>query len=289
MTSTRYAKSIRMFLLDADPNGRVICELSNWTGKAYRIPRSRVKDCVDRDELKTTAVYFLFGHPETPGEKPAVYVGETENLFERLKQHLEKEFWTEAVGFISKDENLNKAHIRYLEARLYEDAREARRYKLINSKIPTRSLISEADSAEMEEFIEYVKLLVGAIGFKPFESLRVDTFSPEQPAQIFSIQAARGAKAKGLRSNDGFTVLAGAKLATDPAPSFTKGFSKLRSELIETGMVSIENNCLVLTEDYLFNSPSAAAAVIMGRNANGMTEWKLTDGSTLKSIEQGND
>ena len=287
MSAGRFAKTIKMFLLDADPNGRIICELSNWTGKAFRIPRGRVKDCADRNELKTTAIYFLFGNPEAPGSKPAVYIGETENLFERLRQHLEKEFWTEAVGFISKDENLNKAHIRYLEARLYEEAREAHRYELTNTQVPSRSLISEADEAEMEEFIDYVKLLVGTMGFKPFESLRFDTGSSDEETQVFSIEATRGANAKGMRKVDGFMVMAGAELARDTVPSFSKGFALLRDQLIDDELVEEIDGKFVLKEDYLFSSPSAAAAVVMGRNANGLLEWKLSNGQSLKGVEQG--
>lgn len=287
MQTTKFAKTIKMFLLDADPNGRVICELSNWTGKAYRIPRGLVKDCANREEMKTTAVYFLFGNPELPSSKPTVYIGETENLFERLRQHLEKEYWTEAVGFISKDENLNKAHIKYLESRLHEDATSANRYETNNSQKPTRSLISEADQAEMEEFIEYVKLLVGAMGFKPFEGLRTTQESRGDNALVFAIEAARGAKAEGQRKPDGFMVMAGAKFTDSTVPSFPKGFASIRTQLIGAGIVQEQNGSLILVEDYLFSSPSAAAAVIMGRSANGLLEWKLPNGQTLKGIEQG--
>jgi len=199
---------------------------------------------------------------------------------------LDKEFWTEAVGFISKDENLNKAHIRYLEARLYEDAREASRYELTNTQVPSRSQISEADESEMEEFIEYVKLLVGAIGFKPFESLRPDIIDSDESSQVFSLQAARGAKAKGMRKTDGFMVMSGSELATDTVPSFPKGFATLRDQLIDEALVIELDGKSILNEDYLFSSPSAAAAVIMGRSANGLLEWKLSNGQTLKEIEK---
>ena len=126
MYSTKYGKTIKLFLMDADPEGRMVCELSNWNGKAYRIPRGKVKDCSDRLDLKGTSVYLLFGRAESSTAKPKAYIGEAENAYSRLVQHVsEKEFWNESVVFISKDENLNKAHIKYLESRLYEIATSA--------------------------------------------------------------------------------------------------------------------------------------------------------------------
>ena len=172
MFQSKYGKTIKLFLMDADPDGRMICELSNWTGKAYRIPRGKVKDCADRPELKSTAVYILFGRPVSSSDKPRAYIGEAENVYSRLVQHVsEKEFWNEAVIFISKDENLNKAHIKYLESRLHNLATEAGRFQIENGNTPTKSSISESDQAEMEEFIEYVRMLINTMNFKVFEPL----------------------------------------------------------------------------------------------------------------------
>ncbi|XXJ18889.1 GIY-YIG nuclease family protein [Desulfovibrio caledoniensis] len=285
MSSHQFPKTIKMFLMDSDPNGRMTCELSNWTGKAYRIPRGRVKDCVDRNELKSTAVYFLFGKADSPTGKPSVYIGEAENFLKRLTQHVDKDFWTEAVCFISKDENLNKAHIKHLESRLYELAQSANRYSLVNGQRPTCSSISEADQAEMEEFSEYIRLLISTMGYKLFEPLR-SKFSEESSQQtLFRLRGARGAQAEGERRPDGFLVLAGATFTADTVSSFPNGWMKLRSEMIDTGVVKFEDGKLVLQEDYLFSSPSAAAALVMGRSANGLQEWKLYSGETLKEIE----
>ena len=113
MTKTP-GKTIKLFLIDGEPNGRITCELSNWTGKAYKIPRIKIKDSKDREDLKNPGIYLLFGKNEEG--KDLVYIGEAENIFSRLVQQLtQKDFWYEAIAFISKDENLNKAHIRYLE------------------------------------------------------------------------------------------------------------------------------------------------------------------------------
>ncbi len=281
----KFGKTIKLFLLDADPDGRMICELSNWTGKAYRIPRGKVKDCSDRSELKTTAVYLLFGKAESSTSKPKVYIGEAENAYSRLVQHVsEKEFWNESVVFISKDENLNKAHIKYLESRLYEIAFSANRYEIQNGNTPTKSSISEADQAEMEEFIEYIRMLINTMGFKVFEPI-VKTDTTNAKSEELLIKAARGANARGKRVSDGFVVFKGSKIAIDTVPSFPKGFNTLREELLGSELIKGHNGKLTFEADYLFSSPSAAAAVVMGRSANGLIEWKDKSGRDLKSIE----
>ncbi len=165
-----FGKSIRLFLIEGVPDGRWMCELSNWTGKAYKIPRTYVKQSFDRQELKNTGIYFLFGKDDE-SNIDQVYIGEAENIYNRLMQHLnEKDFWNECVVFVSKDNNLNKAHVKYLENRMYHIAKEAGRYETTNSNTPTLSSLSEADCAEMEEFINNAKLLLSSVGHKVLEN-----------------------------------------------------------------------------------------------------------------------
>ncbi len=287
MLHSKHGKTIKLFLMDSDPDGRIICELSNWTGKAYRIPRGKIKDCANRPELRSTAVYLLFGKPEFSAAKPKVYIGEAENVYKRLGEHVsEKEFWNESVVFISKDENLNKAHIKYIESRLHEIASSAGRHELQNNNTPTRSSISEADQAEMEEFIEYIKMLINTLGFKVFEPL-VKEATVESPAtDTLYIKAARGANGMGKRVPDGFVVLKGTEIAGDTVPSLRKTYVALRDELLETGIIEDQQGKLTFTSDYLFSSPSSAAAVIMGRSSNGLVEWKDGSKRDLKSIEE---
>lgn len=286
MTKSKFAKKITLFLLDADPDGRIVCELSNWTGKAYRIPRGKVKDCVDRDDLKGTAVYFLFGKAESSTAKAKAYIGEAENVYARLVQHVsEKEFWNESVVFISKDENLNKAHIKYLESRFHDIAISAGRYDVMNGNTPTRSSISEGDQAEMEEFIDYVKMLINTLGFKVFEPLINENTLSTAGADTLFIRAARGADARGKRVPDGFVVFRGSEIAIDTVPSFPRGFNTLREELLDSEIIHDADGKLLFSADYLFSSPSTAAAVIMGRSANGLVEWKDKNGRELKAIE----
>lgn len=278
----KFGKTIKIFLIDGDPNGRMSCELSNWTGKAYKIPRIKIKECTDRDDLMSTGVYLLFGKDEEG--KDLVYIGEAESILKRLNQHLnQKDFWNETIVFVSKDDNLNKAHIKYLENRLYEIAQLAKRYKIENSVIPTQSSISESDRAEMEEFIENIKMLVNTLGHKVFDEKR--EFKPKQKHEIFSIKAARGADGQGEPSSDGFVVLKGSKAAGKIVNSMTSSFIALRQKLIDDGVLVDKGEFYEFSDDYIFSSPSTAAVMVMGRNANGLTEWKQKDGKTLKDFE----
>ena len=277
-----FGKTIKIFLIDGDPNGRMSCELSNWTGKAYKIPRIKIKDCTDREDLISTGVYLLFGKDEDG--KDLVYIGEAETILKRLNQHLnQKDFWNETIVFISKDENLNKAHIKYLENRLHDIAKNANRYKVENSITPTQSSISEPDQAEMEEFIENIKMLVNTLGHKVFEEKR--DFRARQKKETFFIKAARGADAEGEPTSDGFVVFKGSKAAGTTVPSMTSNFLNLRQKLIDENAIFENGNSYEFVEDYIFSSPSTAAAMVMGRNANGLTEWKLKSGKTLKEYE----
>ena len=277
-----FGKTIKIFLIDGDPNGRMSCELSNWTGKAYKIPRIKIKDCIDRDDLSSTGVYLLFGKDDEG--KDQVYIGEAETIFKRLNQQLtQKDFWHETIVFVSKDENLNKAHIKYLENRLHDIANSTNRYKVENSVTPTQSSISESDRAEMEEFIENIKLLVNTLGHKVFEEKR--ELKTKQKQNIFSIKAARGAEAQGEPTSDGFLVLKNSKAAGSTVESMSNGFLNLRESLKKEGLLIDKGNYFEFSEDYIFSSPSTAAAIVMGRNANGLVEWKLKDGKTLKEFE----
>ncbi len=283
------AKTIKLFLMDGDPNGRISCELSNWNGKAYRIPRSEVKHCTDRSDLTGTCVYFLFAKADSAHTKPKVYIGEAENALSRLKSHVaEKEFWSEAVVFISKDDNLNKAHIKHLESKFYQSAIEAERYDVENANRPTLSAISESDQAEMVEFALNIKLLLGTLGFKVLEPLveSAGKRSPDSSEQeVFYLTGVGEVSAQGHQSTEGFVVYKDSIARVDTVASLPKSYFKLRGDLIKDEVVERKADCLVFKDNYLFSSPSAAATVLLGRSANGLIEWKTQAGTTLKEHE----
>lgn len=271
-------KSISLFLIDGTVDGVIACELFNWTGKGYKIPRNLLKTVASRDELKKAGVYFLIGHdPES--DQPTAYIAEAEEVYKRITQHQEKEFWSEALAFVSKDENLNKAHIKYLEYALHRDATEAGRYALFNGNTPNRPAISEAEQAVMQEFADNLRIMVGTLGFRLFEPLVARKRSDKNEA--YRIQAARGANAQGVPTSEGFVVLKGSKIATTEVPSAPPVVRRKREAIIADGS-AVDHTLL---RDTLFNSPSLAASVVLGRSANGRVEWRLNNGATLKDSE----
>lgn len=279
-----FGKTISLFLIEGDPNKRWVCELSNWNGKAYKFPRAEVRNCSDRIDLSGCGIYFLFGRNDEY-EKESVYIGEAENVFVRLKQHLVgKEFWNECITFISKDNRLNKAHIKYLEHQCYCLAQKSNRYVLENTSIPTKSSLTEAEEAELAEFLHNVKIIMNTLGHKVLEPI-VDyekQVDDKNISETLYINAARGAEGKGKRTTDGFVVLKGSKIADPVTTSYGENWNKLRKKLLDSKIINEE---LYFTEDKIFGSPSAAAAIIMGRNANGLTEWKNIKGKTLTDID----
>lgn len=277
-----FNKTIQMCIFDGNPNGRIMCELSNWNGRVYKISRNDLSEFANRPDCEYTGVYFLFGKDED--NKDTVYVGEAEKMLVRLKQHLkDHNYWNDCVVVISKDNILNKAHVKYLENKFYTLAVDAKRSSIINNTVPTCSSISEFDESMLSEFIENARLLVNTLGYKVFDKIDTSVVEKENNDTIFHIVAARGADAKGLLVPDGFVVIKGSKIAKDTAPSFANSLMNLRNKMLEKNII---NQDFVFVTDYMFTSPSLAAGIVMGRNANGRTEWKTINGKSIKDIEE---
>jgi len=277
-----FNKTIQMCIFDGNPNGRIMCELSNWNGRVYKISRNDLSEFANRPDCEYTGVYFLFGKNED--NKDTVYVGEAEKMLVRLKQHLkDPNYWNDCVVVISKDNILNKAHVKYLENKFYTLAVDSKRSSIINNTVPTCSSISEFDESMLTEFIENARLLVNTLGYKVFDKIDTSVVEKENSDIIFHIAAARGADAKGLLVPDGFMVIKGSKIAKDTVPSMSSNLVNLRNIMLEKNIINQE---FVFVTDYIFTSPSLAAAIVMGRNANGRTEWKNINNKSIKDIEE---
>lgn len=269
--------SLRIFLPDGSPDGLRIVEKSNWTGRGVVCPRPRFKDAKGRPEFDRTGVYVLTG-PSDETDQPTVYIGEGDPALPRLERHYaDKDFWTSLLLFTSKDDNLNKAHVQYLESRLYQLARDANRCALDNKVLPQPPSLSEPDREEMEGFLDEVLLICPVLGVGMFEK------PPSAPvtARRYFLQA-RGIRAEGYEEADGFVVLAGSQVAPDFVQSAQNYIQSRRAALQERGVIVPDGAGLKLAETYKFDSPSTAAGVLLGRSANGRELWKDADGRTLK-------
>lgn len=279
-----HGKSIELFLVNGTVDSLIIAELSNWSGKAIKIPRIEVASC-NREDIAQAGVYFLFCKEDDSSD--SVYIGEAENVKERLMQHLreyqsekEKYYWNTAVVFVGRD--LNKALIRYLENRFVEIARSSNRYTVLTKNTYRNTVMKESQLAVMEEFIDNVKVLINALGYKVLEPFS-QADSPESKMDDETLSLSTGsASAYGKVTTEGFVVFAGAKVnEKTSAKSLSAGAQKMRQKFFESG--KIEN--LVTAVDILFSSPSAAADFILGYSISGPQTWKTKDGRTLKDIE----
>ena len=274
-------KTIRQFLIDGAPEGRCFIELSNWTGKAYRIPRTYVQKCADRQELMGAGVYFLFGIDDDTEERQ-VYIGESEHVLLRIQQHIAtQDFWTECVLFISKDETLNKARIKYLENHLYWLAKKSKRYKVLNITVPTESSLSEMDRAEMDEFMDHMQLLLGVLGYKVLEP--IERNMTENQDIIFYLKDTSGAHASGRMDPEGFLIFKDSVISQKTVASMPKAAMRNREELREKDIIDAQGK---FVQDWIFSSPSLEASVIVGYSINGRTAWKDQKGDSVKDIEE---
>ena len=292
-------KSINLFLMDGDPSGRIKCTLANWTGVAYKIPRTELEKCKGRDDLSQSGVYFLFGTSDQTGES-VVYIGQAgvrkngEGILYRLHEHKrnpDKDYWTEAVVFTTSNNSFGPTEISYLENRFTNLALAAKRYTIKNGNDPTLGNITEEKESELEEFLDYAKIVMGTLGHKVFEPLAdvkpITELNNETVAESGGLllhmkrksrKSGQTIEADCKQTVEGFVVLKGSHIELNDSDSIPPGIKEARQKAkIDDGGV--------LQEDVLFKSPSYAAAFVIGGHANGLTEWKTDDGKTLKDIE----
>jgi len=279
-----YGKSIELFLVNGTAGSLITAELSNWNGKALKIPRIEVATC-NRDDIVQAGVYFLFCHEDDGSD--SVYIGEAENVKERLIQHIrdyqsekEKYYWNTAVIFVGRD--LNKSLIRYLENRFVEIARECKRYTVLTKNTYRNTVMKESQIAVMNEFVDNVKILINALGYKVLEPILHQDTDAMTDEELLNISAG-GVSATGRVTAEGFVLLKGATVNEKTSVrSLNAGLTKLREKYFSDGHVVD----LVTTDDILFSSSSAAAGFVLGYSVSGPRTWKAKDGRSLKELDE---
>lgn len=274
-------RSIELFFVNGTPDGMVTATIPfQWSGHVLVTRRTQLKEAISREEAKRPGVYLLIGDKD--GEA-SLYVGETDELKTRLTQHAStKDWWDTAILITSNGEPLNKAHVRYLEHRMFTDAKWINKIALSYGQSPSGSPLSEAARAHMDDFLENIYLVLPALRFDFFNA-QVKDDSPAAPDQTasgavyFTFDVPKhGIKAR-ARWEDGKFIVEAGSMARDKwvSSSSHASYQSLFQELADQGILLSQGNHRVFAKSYVFNSTSAAAAVVSGRPASGPKSWIL--------------
>ena len=284
-------RSVRLFLVDGKSTGLITAEIMNWTGHVLTGPRSELPKFLARSEVGRTGVYLLHGRDPVDPDCTVLYIGESDQVGTRLKQHNQedkKTYWERTCVITSKDQNITKAHARYLESRLIGIAAKAKRATLDNGTAPPLVPLPEADCSDMEFFIEQIRLILPVLGLEFFRESpqasaanaadQLTTPTPEASGTVFALDHKKtGLHAEAREIEGDFVLLKGSHTVAQWKQASTKdqGYAKLHRKLIADGVLqpTPDAECLILTEDVAFSSPSAAWSVVVGRSASGRTKW----------------
>ena len=286
-------KKLTVYMIDGTAYGPRLSEIGNWVGKAIYSPRASVNKIMNRPEFDNPGIYCLKGDPTDDAFDEKIYIGEAENIKSRLKQHLSdpnKDF-KELIFFVSKDELLTKTQIRYLESRLVQIALEAKTAQIDNGNSPSLPTLHEADISDMEYFLEQIKLILPVMGFKFLISSTVssdnglESKTKDEVHETYYIKT-RTFRATMTETDQGYIVAKGSEAKKTLSKSCTETYRNMRRKLVETKIMVENGDKLVFAEDAVFNSPSAASNMILGRNSNGFTEWVNKQGLTFKEVQE---
>lgn len=293
MMEQRRGQTLELYFINGKPDGMLTAEVFNWTGHVLMTPRTQISEALKRREAQYTGVYLLFGEQE--GD-PLAYIGEGEDMSDRIRSHeARKDWWTQAILVTSQANTLNKAHIRYLEARLIEEAKNIGRVPLENGTSPSRPSLKEAEEANMEVFLDNLLMVLPAIGIDAFKqnkrpkaTANKESNSPQDKPTFELVTRRHGLHAKAILEDGEFVVLAGssARGQWQGKGSGDTSYAKLHGDLIKGEVLVKDGDICRFAQNFAFSSPSAAGAVVNGRPTNGTIEWKVVGTSkTYKEWE----
>ena len=277
-------QTIQIFLPTGDPQGVRVAEITTRIVRVIEVPRSLLADFLKMPEAQQVGVYYLVG-PAEEGEGTLLYIGQSGAVGTRLAQHNEnKDFWNRALVAVSLTNSLTQTHALFLEWLGIKDAKTAGRYALDNGNAGARPHTPAPLEADCHEIQDTVRVLLATLGYPVFEA--VGKSATQESAQEFFCRA-NGAEGRGLYTSEGFVLLKGSTGRRESVPSLHGTvYEHVRERLIESGVLRVEGDRIVVTRDYVFGSPSRAALVLLGRSANGWREWKNAAGQTLHDVKR---
>lgn len=275
-------QTIQIFLPDGSPRSVKIAEITNRVVKAVLIPRNKLQYIASRDELNNVGIYYLFGESADKA-KPIVYIGEAEDCLDRLKQHNRtKEFWNYAVAMVSKINAFTKSHAKYLEHVAIDQAKDSNRFETENQTAPAKPFVTESMEADLLDSFDTIKILLSTLGFPVYDKVGKELITPKE----LLLLNGRNVKAEGDLIDDGFVVFKGSQLKRETVPSCHEYLVNLRLKLLKDQIIIERDENYEFVQDYVFNSPSTAGGVVLGRSTNGWTKWKNKSGKTLDELKR---
>jgi Domain of unknown function (DUF4357) len=280
-------RTIRLFLVNGDPAGLIIAEVGGWTGKVMVVPRTAFEAFLRRQEAQNVAVYLLSGPDPQDPFRYRVYVGESETIGRRLREHdadPDKEFFDRAIVFVSKDENLTRSHVRHLEVLLTRRIGEAGRTTLMHTNQPGGAALPEADVSDMLSFFDQIETILPVLG--------LDILRPVGGRRTPAVPAIAGAPAVGatqsvyvfqvgdtvahaVETNGEWVVQANSIARDAETPTLPNAYRTLRRQLIQDGSLTRDGAQLRFIRDVPFTSSTAAACVVYGASTSGPATWKV--------------
>ena len=280
-------RKLTVFMLDGTATGPKTVEIGNWSGRAIYCPRASLKGLLHRSEFCAQGVYLLQSESQDSRFESSIYIGEAEQLSARLKTHIADRDFESVVCFCSRDEGLTKAHIKYLEAKLIQLAKDANTSQVENSNSPKGAKLSEADESDMDYFIEQIKLILPVVGVRSLGVAAPHSINSRQPTageREYLIKS-KELKSRMVEVDGGFVVRAGSEAVLTTSKSIALGWLNISKKLLDAEVLKQVGDRYVFSEDATFSSPSAASSVILGRQAPGPISWILPDGRTYKEAQ----
>ncbi len=289
-TAQSFGRTIQLFLVDGSPNGLRKATIHGWTGAVLVSNQASFANLTRREETDRTGIYTLVGPDHEKPGATRVYIGSANSVRERIKQSAEKRgFWETAIAITTSDDDLSKGHAEYLEARVIEMTARAGRVTLDNGTLPdtNRRRLPEADVANMEQFLANLRIILPAVGLdmlkpQPRAVLEAEASTPDRIVDevVFEIRHKSGVQATAVEEDGEFVVLDGSEALTGTG-FVQQSYEGLKLRLIDDGVLvpffdqANKDERLRFAYPYPFRSPSAAAAIVLDRNSNGRTEWKV--------------
>lgn len=287
-----FGRKLTIYLSDGEPSGIRHVEIANWSGQAIASPRSRLNELKDWSEAQRPGVYFLL-EKQTAEMGDRAYIGESENVVKRISQQdKNQDFWNEVIIFTSKDENLTKGHIKYLESRLTSISFAADRYKIENGNTPTESILPRADRDAMEEFIHNLRIILGTLGHRVLDPVKVikqqvpDISSKPNLSEFTFSFSIRGLHATGQQTDDGFVLFKDSDISGKTSKSMPGKTLAIREKWIADGTLQPNGENYRLTKDSILSSSSYAAVIVAGTSRSGPQSWIDEQGRSLKAVEE---